>query len=57
MKKKKGQEGNYYFWKTDIMYKAKMVDYWVMLADKYPIISLEDGVAEEDWSMGHAYKV
>jgi enolase len=48
--KKKGQEGNYYFWKTDIMYtKQQMVDYWVMLADKYPIISLEDGVAEEDW--------
>ena len=48
--RKKGQEGNYYFWKTDIMYtKQQMVDYWVMLADKYPIISLEDGVAEEDW--------
>jgi enolase len=29
--------------------KQQMVDYWVMLADKIPIISLEDGVAEEDW--------
>lgn len=48
--KAKGQEGSYYFWKTDIMFtKQQMVDYWVMLADKYPIISLEDGVAEEDW--------
>ncbi|MCK9478026.1 MAG: phosphopyruvate hydratase [Firmicutes bacterium] len=48
--KKKGQEGNYYFWKTDIMYtKQQLVDYWVMLAEKYPIISLEDGVSEEDW--------
>jgi enolase len=24
--------------------------YWVELADRYPIISLEDGMAEEDWS-------
>jgi len=27
----------------------QMVDYWEALADKYPIISLEDGMAEEDW--------
>lgn len=27
----------------------EMVDYWEMLADKYPIVSLEDGVAEDDW--------
>ncbi|MDD3766130.1 MAG: phosphopyruvate hydratase [Eubacteriales bacterium] len=48
--KEKGEEGKYYFWKTDIMKtKEEMVDYWVMLADKYPIISLEDGVSEEDW--------
>jgi len=48
--KAKGEEGKYYFWKTDIMMtKEEIVDYWVMLADKYPIISLEDGVAEEDW--------
>lgn len=48
--KKKGQEGSYYFWKTDIMKsKEEMVDYWAELADKYPIISLEDGVSEEDW--------
>jgi enolase len=26
-----------------------MVDYWVELVEKYPIISLEDGLAEEDW--------
>ncbi|GHV16865.1 enolase [Clostridia bacterium] len=29
--------------------KEEMVDYWVSLADKYPIISLEDGMAEDDW--------
>ncbi|MDR0308483.1 MAG: phosphopyruvate hydratase [Coriobacteriales bacterium] len=28
---------------------AEMVDYWEALTDKYPIISLEDGMAEEDW--------
>jgi enolase len=27
----------------------EMVDYYAMLADKYPIISLEDGLAEDDW--------
>ncbi|HHV99668.1 MAG TPA: phosphopyruvate hydratase [Clostridiaceae bacterium] len=48
--KAKGEEGKYYFWKTDIlMTKEEIVDYWVKLAEKYPIISLEDGVAEEDW--------
>jgi enolase len=26
-----------------------MVDQWVEFADKYPIISLEDGMAEDDW--------
>jgi enolase len=27
----------------------EMVDYWAQLVDKYPIISLEDGLAEDDW--------
>lgn len=27
----------------------QMVDYWEEIANKYPIISLEDGMAEEDW--------
>ncbi|MDR3053536.1 MAG: phosphopyruvate hydratase [Coriobacteriales bacterium] len=27
----------------------QMVDYWEALVDKYPIISLEDGMAEDDW--------
>jgi enolase len=26
-----------------------MVDYWVDLVDRYPIVSIEDGMAEEDW--------
>jgi len=28
---------------------AEMVDYYANLVDKYPIISIEDGMAEEDW--------
>jgi enolase 1/2/3 len=27
----------------------ELAGYWVELADRYPIISLEDGMAEEDW--------
>ena len=28
---------------------AELVDYWVELAGRYPIVSIEDGMAEEDW--------
>lgn len=28
---------------------AEMVEYWANWAKKYPIISIEDGMAEEDW--------
>ena len=48
--KEKGHEGKYYFWKSDILKtKEEMVEYWAQLVEKYPIISLEDGVSEEDW--------
>ena len=48
--KQSGDEGKYLFWKSDITKTAEeMVDYWEELCNKYPIISLEDGVAEEDW--------
>ncbi len=44
------EDGSYFFWKTNIRKsKQEMVAYWEDLANKYPIISLEDGVAEEDW--------
>ena len=47
--KKIGKDG-YYFWKTDIFKtKDEMIRYWEDLSNKYPIISLEDGLAEEDW--------
>ena len=48
--KKKGHEGSYYFWKSDIVKtKQEMIDFWAGLVEKYPIISLEDCVGEEDW--------
>jgi len=28
---------------------AELVEYWVDLCDRYPIVSIEDGMAEEDW--------
>ena len=28
---------------------AELVEYWVQLVEKYPIISIEDGLAEDDW--------
>jgi enolase len=31
------------------MSSAEMVDYWVDLVDRFPIVSIEDGMAEEDW--------
>ena len=47
--KKINKEG-YYFWKTDIYKtKAEMIDYIIDLASKYPILSIEDVLAEEDW--------
>jgi enolase len=44
------EDGTYLFWKSGIKKtKQEMVEFWEDLAAKYPIISLEDGVSEEDW--------
>ncbi|MGR6837045.1 phosphopyruvate hydratase [Syntrophomonas erecta] len=32
-----------------VLTSQEMVDFYVSLADKYPIISLEDGLGEDDW--------
>jgi len=32
-----------------ILSPSEMVEYYASLVDKYPIISIEDGMAEEDW--------
>ena len=48
--KKIGKEGCYYFWKTEeLKAEDEMIEYLEDLANKYPIISIEDGLAEEDW--------
>ncbi len=47
---KKGEEGKYLFWKTgESKTSDEMVEYFEELCEKYPIISIEDGLAEEDW--------
>lgn len=47
--KKIGKEG-YYFWKTDVFKTTdEMIDFWEEMIEKYPIVSIEDGLAEEDW--------
>lgn len=48
--KKAGREGEYLFWKSG-EYKTvdQMVDFWDEICNKYPVISLEDGLDEEDW--------
>ena len=48
--KKIGKEGCYYFWRTNEIKTAdEMIDWIVSLTEKYPLISIEDGLAEEDW--------
>ena len=48
--KKIGEEGKYYFWKTkELKTVDEMIDWLASLTEKYPLISIEDGLAEEDW--------
>jgi enolase len=42
----------YHLFKSDpnkVISKEKMVDYWLRWTNQYPIISIEDGLAEDDW--------
>lgn len=49
--KKTGQEGAYLFWKSGRVFEAdELIAYWEGLVRNYPIRSLEDGLAEEDWA-------
>lgn len=34
----------------DKLTPSQMVDYWKTWVDKYPIVSIEDGMAEDDWA-------
>lgn len=48
--KKIGKDGYYYFWKTnELKTSDEMIEFYADLISKYPIISIEDGLAEEDW--------
>jgi enolase len=44
--------GKYVFKKSDKSTHSslEMADYWTKWVEKYPIVSLEDGMAEDDWS-------
>lgn len=45
------EENVYHLHKStgDKLTPSQMVDYWKNWTDKYPIISIEDGMAEDDW--------
>jgi enolase len=50
--KHKGKEG-YCFFKSNpdkIITSDEMIDLWVDLCAKYPIVSIEDGLSEDDWA-------
>jgi enolase len=48
--KKAGREGEYLFWKSgEFKTVDKMIDYLEDLCNRYPIRSIEDGLAEEDF--------
>lgn len=44
-------DGKYIFKKSDKreLSSEEMADYWISWTEKYPIISIEDGMAENDW--------
>lgn len=45
------KDGSYLLPKKQIkMSSGELIDFWDKLISKYPIISLEDGLAEEDWN-------
>ncbi len=45
------KDGKYVFHKSDNrkLSSTEMADYWIDWTEKYPIISIEDGMAEDDW--------
>ena len=46
----KNNKDGYYFWKTGkLKTTSEMIEYLEELVQKYNIISIEDGLAEEDW--------
>ncbi len=44
------QDGKYHLTGENLVYSSEeMVSYYERLVDKYPIISIEDGLSEDDW--------
>lgn len=45
------EDGKYVLKKStgDVLTSAQMVDFYARMVEKYPIISIEDGLAEDDW--------
>lgn len=47
---KSGKKGKYILPKSGTEYSSsELIDHWKQLVDKYPIISIEDALDEEDW--------
>ena len=44
-----GEDGLYRFEGRETT-SEQLPDYWELLVDRYPIVSIEDGAAEEDWA-------
>ena len=44
------RDGNYHLVGEDkVLTSDQLVAWWTMLVNKYPIVSIEDGMAEDDW--------
>jgi enolase len=44
-----GEDGTYRFEGRELT-AAELPDYWAGLADRFPLVSVEDGAAEDDWA-------
>ena len=45
------RDGNYHLAGEDkVLTSDQLVAWWTMLVSKYPIVSIEDGMAEDDWA-------
>ena len=49
------RDGRYHLaGENKVLDRDEMVEYWRRLVSTYPIVSIEDGMAEDDWRMGRA---
>ena len=45
------KNGKYSFWKTGNVFSTdELIDFYREIVSKYPILSIEDGLAEDDWA-------